>query len=100
MVAPYGQVRRLSREVNAWGGFEEAWLRGADGTWTELGPWALGDALPAGRAGEPPGWLVPPLPMGTSLFLGRLAASDLPAALAPESAPELAAATWVRGLGL
>ena len=60
-------TRRLSREVNAYAPFAEAWLREADGGWSRLGPWPLGEGLPAGVAGDPPGWLVPALPMGSSI---------------------------------
>ena len=66
-------ARRLSREVNAFGRFDEVWLREASGPWRYLGAWNLGDPLPEGRPGEPPGWLVPALPMGSTIFLGRLA---------------------------
>lgn len=91
--------RRLSRDVNALGSFDVAWLRESDGRWTELGPWALGDELPAGGAGEPPGWLVPPLPMGVSVFIGRLSTAGGLGPLEPDPRdPE--AAIWLRGLGL
>ncbi len=89
-------TRRLSREVNAFGPFAEAWLRETDGAWSRLGPWPLGESLPRGVAGGPPGWLVPALPMGRSIFVGRL--DPLDAALAFPAEPE--APTWLRGLGL
>ena len=85
--------RRLTRDVNAWGHFEEAWLRERDGKWLALGTWALGEALPAGVRGDPPGWMVPALPMGSTLFLGRLATGG--ASGKPGESP-----TWIRGLGL
>ncbi|HUR28134.1 MAG TPA: hypothetical protein VM509_08100 [Planctomycetota bacterium] len=88
-------ARRLAREVNAFGAFEASWLREPDGTWRAIGPWRLGDPLPTGKPGEPPGWLVPALPMGTSVFLGRLAAGELDLAFTGSDPP-----TWVRGLGL
>ncbi len=89
-------TRRLSREVNAFGLFTEAWLREADGSWSRLGPWPLGESLPQGVAGEPPGWLVPALPMGSSIFVGQLASEVVSQAFPAE--PE--ATTWLRGLGL
>lgn len=89
-------TRRLSREVNAFGLFTEAWLREADGAWLRLGQWPLGESLPGGVAGEPPGWLVPALPMGSSIFVGRLAPESVSRAFPGE--PE--ATTWLRGLGL
>jgi hypothetical protein len=89
-------TRRLSREVNAFASFEAAWLREPDGTWSYLGPWNLGQAIPPGQPGEPPGWLVPALPMGTSIFLGRLEDNPFPQAFAGADGP----AVWLRGLGL
>jgi hypothetical protein len=91
----YPGARLLAREVNALGAFEAAWLRETDGTWRVLGAWRLGDPIPTGALGEPPGWLVPVLPMGTSIFLGRLAAGELASAFDGAGPP-----TWVRGLGL
>ena len=82
--------------VNAFASFEQAWLRETDGSWRALGSWELGDSMPEGRAGEPPGWLVPALPMGTSIFLGRIGASELPSAFGADRGPP----TWLRGLGL
>ncbi len=94
-------TRRLSRAVNAFGRFDEAWLREADGEWLSLGPWNLGDPLPTGRPGEPPGWLVPVLPMGTSIFLGRLGEGQI-LAFDGDGAPSARQRppTWMRGLGL
>lgn len=91
--------RRLTREVNAWGNFEQAWLREADGRWLALGRWPLGEALPTGVPSEPPGWLVPPLPMGRTLFVGQLAQGEAIPAFHP-TAGGSETAIWVRGLGL
>jgi len=88
--------RRLTREVNAFARFEATWLRESDGSWRSLGPWNLGDPLPEGSPGEPPGWLVPALPMGTSIFLGRLAKGEFSQAFEGERGPPI----WMRGLGL
>jgi hypothetical protein len=93
-------ARRLTRAVNAWGNFERAWLREADGTWLALGAWRLGEALPSAVAGDPPGWLVPPLPMGRSLFLGQLSPGEGAFAF-PQREPQVGGAgIWIRGLGL
>ncbi|MEO6707981.1 MAG: hypothetical protein ABIP42_00295 [Planctomycetota bacterium] len=89
-------TRRLTRELNAFARFEATWLRESDGSWRSLGPWNLGDAMPEGLPGEPPGWLVPALPMGTSIFLGRLAEGEFSQAFEGEGGPP----TWMRGLGL
>ena len=92
-------TRRLAREVNAFASFEEVWLREADGAWRAMGPWPLGEPLPQGPSvtqNAPPGWLVPVLPMGISIFLAR---TERPLDSEPTSAVP-AGATWVRGLGL
>jgi len=91
--------RRLSREINAWGNFEAAWLREADGRWIALGAWGLGEALPSGSAGDPPGWLVPPLPMGRSLFLGRFAPGESLEGL-PGVDSRAVSERWLRALAL
>jgi hypothetical protein len=89
-------TRRLAREVNALADFDAVWFREAGEPWRRLGPWLLGDPLPRGEPGDPPGRLVPSLPMGTSILLGRFADSGALAAPGESRSPE----TWVRGLGL
>jgi hypothetical protein len=68
-------LRLLVPEVNTWGEFDEAWERTPLGSWSPLGPLALGmspsDRLGEGQ-GDPPGWCAQGLPQGASLFLGRL----------------------------
>jgi hypothetical protein len=68
-------ARRLERGINAWGDFEASWTRAGDGTWAGHGPWRLGTPLPEEQANpaDPPGWLQAALPLGRSVFLGRVA---------------------------
>ncbi len=105
IVAPFDPgLRLLMPEVNTLGAFGAAWVRSPDGRWSGGGPWAVGAAWAGGgaTASEPPAWVGAALPMGVSVFVGRLEAAaarslDLPlggAAQGQAAGPEPAA--WVR----
>lgn len=87
---------------NAWGDLEECFLRGGDGQWTAHGSWPLGSPLPApvegGQGVAPPGGMNPALPLGRSVFLGRLRGGS---ELRPEGdeLPRGDRRSWVRWVG-
>jgi hypothetical protein len=87
--------RKFTPQSNAWGTLEQCWVRAADGAWTARGTWEIGRPLPAARdePGDPPGWLNPALPMGSSILIGRLA----PGSFAGEGAG--VGPVWVRLVG-
>lgn len=81
--------KQLEREGNSWDDLAESWVRDDAGVWRAHGTWKVGAALPPALEGasDPPGWLNPALPMGSSILIARL----------PERAPNLE--RWVRVVG-
>lgn len=85
--------RRFARTGNDWGELSACWLREPDGAWSARGKWPAGQPLPAAEPSlpqDPPGWINPALPQGTSILIGELT----PGAYAGDD-PRLAR-VWVR----